>query len=208
MSAALKGWKKWLLLALGVINLALTFSKGAWIAVILAGMAALGLKNRKWLEKNWKKLVLVAGVILVTAAALFFFNLDKLDLKQSDWEHIAYPLETLEEIVRHPWGHGLGVYGPSSAKVEQLNTVDNWYLTVAGNLGVLGLGIFLAIWWLILRGLWARGGMAEVAFCASVGILGQIVFLDTLVESGMFSLLMLLIALGLRKNFMLSSEKL
>ncbi len=100
-----------------------------------------------------------------------------------------------------PIGYGLATIGPGSYYTDNSMIADNWYLLTAVNSGILGLLLFLIIWLIVVENLISRNEKySDVAILSSIAILVQILFLDTFAESGMYVLLMFLIALGLRKK--------
>ncbi len=64
--------------------------------------------------------------------------------------------DAVEDIVREPIGRGPGTAGPASIYLEdsEARVAENYYLQLGQEIGVIGLGIFLAIFVLLCKRLW------------------------------------------------------
>lgn len=173
-----KGHRIWLA-AICVIQLAgvaVTFSRGAWIGLAAGVLALLMVEYRRYLAP-----LIAAGVVAWFAMPKTFVN--RLTFAFSS-TYIAKSLAagrlyvwkiSLQQMAAHPWfGVGLGTFGGTSAVSFSYGRlwVDNFYLQLGAEGGLLLLVFFL---WVLLRaakGLVKGHGMAPDhytrALCAGV----------------------------------------
>lgn len=135
-----------------VVGLAVSFSRGAWLGFIVGLVALAVLSQRRLLAAMF-----VAGILAPLAAPTVFLN--RLTFAFSP-EYLAKSASTgrlfiwrvaIDRIIEHPWlGVGLGTFGGSTAALFAYGMpwVDNFYLQLAAEGGLVLLGAFL---WLLLR---------------------------------------------------------
>ncbi len=168
LSASVAGWARpaTLLLSAGVVA---SLSRGAWMGVALAGAVMLAVaspRSRRWLVAVAAALLLLA--LLGTAGALppliserlgivaeYFgpFDVRTVDLTGENWsvvERMAHWQAAWYMFLDHPWlGVGPGNYATVYERyylpgwLEPLGHAHNYYLNLAAESGVLGLGSFL-----------------------------------------------------------------
>jgi hypothetical protein len=170
----------------GLIDLYFSYSRGAWIglALSLLTLAALGFK--------WdKRLQLWAGgiicVLIVLAAGLFvglrnntsfqdaiFHTSTNSSIKvSSNQNHLSALKQGLSDAVHQPLGRGPGTAGPASVYNDHTVRIpENYFVQIAEEIGWLGLVVFLLIYWLVARWLYAarKNPLALGLFAALVGI--------------------------------------
>lgn len=140
--------------ALAAAALALTYVRGAWIALAVAAIviALLG-------RTRASRLMFGAGVVLVGAAlvvgpatpttAAFAERLQTFGTLETDTsatERVATPLQLLPEALTRPLGHGLGSAGEATrlGPESELVAPDNGYLSLLYQLGPAGVLLVLA----------------------------------------------------------------
>jgi O-antigen ligase len=95
-------------LALCAIGLVLSFSRGAWLAAVLASALLVLVNQGAHLlrQKPWLMLVAVSVGLIVAAGALLArgTNVGSLDARVLFWH------ESLTWLQQRPWGHGSGQF--------------------------------------------------------------------------------------------------
>ena len=93
------------------------------------------------------------------------------DVNSNDghWESLV---DGTERMIRQPFGAGVGSTGSPSLLGDTPLVIENYYLYVAHEVGWLGLGLFLALLFMILRRLWQLRSdwLALAVFASGVGI--------------------------------------
>jgi putative inorganic carbon (HCO3(-)) transporter len=133
-------------------GLAVTFSRGAWIGLLFGLIVLLILAYRRYVLPAL--LVGAVGVLALPSVVidrfLFLFSDTYLANAAIDGR-IARWIAAFDQTAAHPWfGMGLGTYGGSSAARFGLwaTWVDNYYLQMAAEGGLLLLAAFV---WLLAR---------------------------------------------------------
>lgn len=145
-------------LVLGAVSLAMlaclifTFSRGAWLAFLAAALTYGLLQNRRILA-----LILVGAILLpavsppVANRLQYTFSSKYIESSQHGGRFARWE-EALNRVTAHPvTGAGLGRFGGATAaryNIPGTFYVDNYYLKLAVETGLLGLGVFL---WLLLN---------------------------------------------------------
>jgi O-antigen ligase len=153
--APLRKEQRVLMLGVALVLLAgvgVTFSRGAWLAFVVGGLALAALAYRR----------LFAGLVLAVLAAPFVVPqpfLNRITFAFSE-QYIAKSLAagrllmwdvSLRRVINEPlFGSGLGTFGGTSAVLYGYHRlwVDNFYLQLAAEGGLLLLAAFL---WILLR---------------------------------------------------------
>ena len=183
------------LLVLGGLCLWFTFSRSAWLGYLLAVAVLFGLmgyqKKKLQLTKTHVFISLVA-LLLVTSTVVavrntYFvknvvFHADESTvLEDPNQLRTRFWQESAKGIVANPIGSGPGTAGLASIKNEKQGTIlnESYYLQIGTEIGVVGLGIFLAILALCCYRLWGmQGTVAAGLFASLVGL----VFTNALVH--------------------------
>lgn len=185
----------------GLLVLVLTFSRSAWIGLVLAiaVMAWAVLKNGRA-----RAIVLaVAGACgIITGGVMYglrndttfqniFFHtqVNSSVATTSNEGHLSGLQRGLKDIIDQPFGLGPGTAGPASVynAGHPTRIAENYFIQIAQESGLIGVGLFIAIQSVLAWQLWQRrrdaialgllGALAGVSF---VGLLSHVWADDTL----------------------------
>jgi hypothetical protein len=176
-------WKKGIVvgcLALcSLIALWISYSRSALVAAIVAVGLVLGITIARQLSKKvWVTFAigicaLVGGLIVgqnstFVSNVLLHENPTGGSAVSSNDGHIE-SLETgIDRMVYQPFGAGIGTTGSASLHGDSPVIIENQYLFIAHEAGWLGLGLFVALFGVIMRRLWnARQDWLSVGVLAS-----------------------------------------
>ena len=158
-------------LGLGAVAVVLTSSRSAWLGVLaaLVVMIAFSMRFRKLITGTlWAIIPLVAaGFIFLWAAVnvpslrLAVFHSSSTDFSLTEGsidKHWQASLTGIGQVWQEPLGHGVGTAGPASFYNENAapNLAENYYIQVAQETGLVGLGIFLLLLGTVAVKLWQR----------------------------------------------------
>lgn len=171
------------MLTLMIGALALTFSRGAAIGMILALVTILSIVTGQralfFLKKHW---LVVAVCLFIISSLLFmfrntyvfqnvFFHADQSTVLADPNElRVSLTQEAIDEIIDQPQGYGPGTAGLVSINNPQGGRLtENYYLQIAHEVGWLGVILFVTIFLLIMYRLFfmARKSPLAAALFAS-----------------------------------------
>jgi hypothetical protein len=169
-------------LATGAYALLATGSRSAWLGFGLSLLVLLiGLLPRGKLRWLWWTIppVLLAAALLVWVAtinpnlrlAVFHSRADRASLiSGSSEQHASAIVDNAKDALSHPLGQGPGAAGPASFyDPGGVQISEDYFIQVAQEVGLLGLGLFLAINILLVRRLFAlRGELLPSVLLASL----------------------------------------
>jgi O-antigen ligase len=196
LSGSLSSWQRvlaWCALATGALGLFFSYSKGSWlVAGILVGLSLIFMLRTRSRKAAFPALMLVA--IVLAATAVFWqkivIEIDERSYSSVSGREIAWG-GAIESIQENPFG--VGLFQGSSELVNhidpewyhdwgQLLAVDNYYLSVMLEAGVIGFILWTVMAILIFReGIGVariRGPSRSWALVALVGITA--IFLNSL----------------------------
>lgn len=136
--------------------LLLTFSRGAWIAFFLMVIYFIWMWNKKWLL-GIPVVVAITPFIMPANVINRFANLLDPTYYQmsSEYGRIAFWTEALMKIKENPiFGVGLGMFGdsvPLRHNIPFATWVDNHYIKLGAEIGIIGLIAFILIFFALLR---------------------------------------------------------
>ncbi len=154
-----RDWLAWASLSFGVVALVLSGSRSAWLGFgVMLVTLMLVLLPRAHIARSvkvWAVPVLVLAAAIGWAAttlpavrlAVFHSSPGDNSLNEgSDAKHWEAAAQGIADVVRHPWGSGPGSAGPASFyNTGPPNLSENYYVQVAQEAGLIGLGLFAAI---------------------------------------------------------------
>jgi O-Antigen ligase len=163
------------LLILASLALALTFSRGGWLQLLLSIAILIG---AKWLRDgiSWTALITAAAAVILFVACVVIPNpiSQRLSADDKGSMHSRVPLMHLawSMIAAHPV-LGVGAnnfaavmddYEGSEFRHEWLYTVHNEFLLVCSETGVLGFAAYIWIYFSIIRKAWSLWKTRDVFF--------------------------------------------
>lgn len=160
-------WQKLVGLLASAVALFFTYSRSAWLGTIVsAGLAVYWLKPKLFI----KKYLIIGGVGLLVLSIIGFtflrendrfentlFHTDEnsLSAESSNTSRSRALKNGLEDVISEPLGRGPGTAGPASVRNKQpARIAENYYLQIGQEVGLVGLGIFIAIQIYLALGLW------------------------------------------------------
>lgn len=165
-----KLWQQVALGVTGLLALAFSFSRSAWIGLALSVgfliyISAKTTRAKQVLVKAALALVVVlAGLVLILRHDTTFQNAifhtsehSKISVS-SNKGHESALKSGLRDLLREPLGRGPGTAGPASVynKPHHARIAENYYIQVGQEVGWLGVALFLTINYLIAKELWQR----------------------------------------------------
>ena len=167
------------LMATATTVLWVSYSRSA----LVAGAVAVGLVvllSYGWRLKRWLWLGLV-GLSIIVGGGLYIARESSfvshvllhddpalVSSINSNQGHISSLLNGSKRLVDQPLGAGIGSTGSASLLTDKPMIIENQYLFVAHEIGWLGLGLFMALFGLIMWRLWrSRDDWMSVALLAS-----------------------------------------
>lgn len=170
-------------IGLAFLTLFFTYSRSAWIGLTVAVMVFL------WRQANNEQrrgLVVAVGVGLVLAFSgiwllrdnnfvqntVFHSDETSQSAVSSNEQRLSSLKAASREIIQQSFGAGPGTAGPASFRNNQpARIAENYYLQIGQEVGLIGLGLFVAITILVGRQLLrSKALLAQVLFASLVGI--------------------------------------
>ena len=186
IAAGRRQWRLGLLLLGGLIVLAFSFSRSAWLAALVSA-AIIILVHPKL--KPWRPKILITGAVLIVLLAglaigfrhnqhlqnIVLHTQSQSAVKSTSDENHASALRTgLHDIIRQPLGRGPGTAGPASIYNNQpARIAEDYYVQVGQETGWLGLVLFLLINAGVGYLLWLRRAepLALALFASFIGLI-------------------------------------
>ena len=169
--------------AAGLIALAVSYSRSAWIGAVIAILVAGITKYHHVFNPRRIGLIAVAAVIVAVLAygtrnsyfvqnVIIHNNPTTGAAVDSNTGHIDSIKAGLEESLSHPLGSGVGSTGSASLFTDQPVVIENQFLFVAHEVGWPGIVLFVAILATVLTRLWRRRDdwMALAMFSSGIGL--------------------------------------
>ncbi|MDB5175734.1 MAG: hypothetical protein JWM81_592 [Candidatus Saccharibacteria bacterium] len=179
-----RNWQLWALLVASVIVLFFSRSRSALIGALLSTAVLLLLSLRSRVAKQ--RLAVAGGVIVVVVISLVlslrhnstYQNLvlhtqtGTTATTSSNDGHVAALKNGLHDVAHQPLGRGAGTAGPASIyNNHQSRIAENYFVQLAQEVGILGLGLFLVINAGIGYLLWLRR-TSPLALCLFTSLIG------------------------------------
>lgn len=145
-----------MLVSVGLIGLFLTFSRSAWLGSLLGAISYVLVWKISWVKENWLKLLGGLVIFSVLAEILFgdFFRMVIVKAESSSL-HVTLWMDGFRYWLDNFWlGGGIGSIGPSGRYIgNEVLIPESWFLQVAGQYGIVGLGLFVGWYGLVLQNL-------------------------------------------------------
>jgi len=188
------------MLSAGLVVLISTYSRSAYLGMVLAALTAVmlvihGRKSKQRLAIGLAALMLLAIVSLVVLRdndrfENTFFHTDETSrsVTSSNEQRTSALQSGLSDVWRQPFGGGPGTAGPASAHNNApARIAENYYLQIGQEVGWLGLGLFIAILVAVARRLFAlradplaRTMLASLVGISFIGLVSHVWADDTL----------------------------
>lgn len=191
--AAMRKFLPWVVAAVGVaavIALWFSYSRSAKIAAVVAVVVVAIVLYGKFINRSlWIALALAATVLIggvylardtpfVSVVILHEDPNEGNDVNSNEghWESLV---DGTNRMMRQPLGAGVGSTGSPSLLGKQPLIIENYYLYVAHEVGWVGLGVFVALFVVVLKRLWQRrrDWLALAALASGIGIAVASLFL-------------------------------
>ena len=159
-----------IVLALCLAALAFSFSRSAWLGVLVAMVSIIALQLRT--RQQWQRAGLVSlGGILVLGAIVIAFHSNRLMQNllfhtddtstvatSSNGQRSSALLNGARDVLHNPLGRGVGSAGPASVHntAAPASLSENYYLQIGQELGWFGLISYLAITFAVGFQLWLQ----------------------------------------------------
>jgi hypothetical protein len=183
----------WAALGASLVAVFLTGSRSAWLGAAVTIVACGALLLPRVHFKRWAKKAAIPAVLLVALIGWGAMNIPAIRLavfhsspgdsslnEGSNDKHWQATAQGIDDVVRHPGGNGPGSAGPASFYNKGgTNLSENYFVQIAQEVGVIGLGLFVAICILAIKAIVRRrSDLLSVALIASfVGLSVVNVFL-------------------------------
>ena len=188
------------ILGLALYNLLFTYSRSAWVGLVFLVIALAILLIKQGIHHKVSrevKLVLfaaLAALVMISGSIIYavgdsdvlqnivFHSTEASEAESSNVVRIAYWQDSLDFVWENPFGAGPGAAGPVSMRAGSANISENYYLQIASEVGLIGLGIFLSIVVMVLVRLWRyakRSPIAAAIMASFVGIVATNMFAHT-----------------------------
>lgn len=175
----------WILFVGAIICLIATHSRAAWLGAILA----IALTSLVILAPNLRRRFIIftgiAGVLALLALPLIISNGGPLQYfllhssvathdqtNLSDAQHAKSLEQGTTSTLKYPLGHGLGTAGPATFHAGNGNIIENFFLQVGYETGIVGLIIFVGAVGLLATSLLRQHSAHPLAIASASAIAG------------------------------------
>jgi len=169
--------------AASIVALWITYSRsalagaGITVAVVVAVVSRRLISRRVWIIGMTIVFTLAGGIIasrdhpIVTNVLLHENRNGGSDVSSNDG-HVSSVITATDKLLKQPFGGGIGSTGSASLMTDTPLIIENQYLFIAHEVGWLGLGLFLALFLLILVRLWRdrQDWLSLGVFASGVGL--------------------------------------
>lgn len=178
-------WTMCLLLVAGLAAMFLSYSRSAWIGLAVA-LAVLAWQRSPKPQLRQSLLLIFAGLLLMTASLTWglrnndwvqntiFHTDEKSQSSQSSNSARFNALQiAAQEVADQPMGAGPGTAGPASQRnqLARARIAENYYLQIGQEVGLIGLGLFVAINLLIGWQLWRqKNELSQILVASLIGL--------------------------------------
>lgn len=165
----------------------LTHSRSGWLGAIAMALALAftvlpRAKLRMWLKFGTIPVLAFVALLFwlattVPSLRLAIFHSGGNDPSESLFEgstgeHWQATWRGIQDIAAHPFGEGVGTAGPASFyNIHGADISENYFVQIGQEIGIIGIGLFLAICVLVARDLWEhRGVWPQALWVSFVGL--------------------------------------
>jgi hypothetical protein len=185
-----KAKRKFLLSLTAVLSLCallISFSRSAWIGVVVSTTIVLAVRYH---SRFTKQRVLLAGAIVLAIVVAVFFAANENRFVQNAIFHTddSSVVKTSSnnarssalssgavDVLTNPVGGGVGSAGPASFQSNgAVDIAENYFVQIGQETGWLGLGLFLSIIFVLAKSLW-QNRMSALSLACFASLMGLIV---------------------------------
>ena len=164
-----------ILFSIGIVAV-LTFSRSGILGLILFYIIYLTPKLSKKMLMGVIVSFCLAGVLLVSLKPELFIR------PESSFGHLSSFKNGIDFSLKSPlFGNGLATAGSASNFFENPVIPENWFLGIAGQLGIVGMALFIAIYYLICKNNFDQ--KQKELFAISLGLLVPLMLLHSFEDS-------------------------
>lgn len=163
-------WHRWALIGIltaSLVALWVSYSRSALVATLIGIVCVMGIKIApRMRRKHWATLVLGTLVLACVGWAVrdssFVHNVVLHDNPStgasvdSNTGHLSSLNDGFTRMLSQPFGAGVGSTGSASLLSDSGLIIENQYLMIAHEVGWLGLGLFIWLYYLVMAALWRR----------------------------------------------------
>lgn len=161
--------RSWVLGAITIMSLVTLFasqSRSGWlgVGVALAVFAWLKFPKQRKVFASLLLGLIVAGFLIIgifrnsdfIQNTVFHVDPGESTSINSSEAHWQASNKAVKDTIQHPLGQGPGSAGPASFYADQTKIAENYYLQIGQELGIVGLGLLLIIFWLVALNLYKQ----------------------------------------------------
>jgi hypothetical protein len=157
--ALARSWRSWwpmILVPLGIVTLFHTHSRAAWLGAAAAlTIVGVGRLPRQWRLRAIGGVAVLGALFIVSLPILIRDNSPLQDYllhgndsysqqRGSDYEHLASLQSGWLAVMTEPGGHGLGTAGPAVFHTGSGRIIENYYLQLGFETGLVGMLLFIS----------------------------------------------------------------
>jgi O-antigen ligase len=185
-------------IAAGMLALFLTFSRSSWLGFIFGLFLILVFILKKHFDYHTVIRFGVVGsfTVVLGLVAVILLQPEFVIRPMSSMEHLLKWQEGFMAFLQSPIiGQGVGTAGPASRMLAETALIpENWFLQVAVQYGLIGLGLFLGIYgWMLKKLFKSKDEIGMILFVVLASMLVPAMLLHVFEDSVMSYTLMLLI---------------
>jgi hypothetical protein len=178
-------WWQLGLFAAGLISLVWSFSRAAWAGALAAvAITAACELPAKWRRAaGWGSAMVLTGILLTLPVILsqhgqlqyliLHASVETHDQPNlSDQQHAASLRYGAASLLQEPLGHGLGTAGPATFRQGTPNIIENYYLQLGYEAGVVAILLFAGALVFIVWSLWRGRGPNPLSIPIAAALIG------------------------------------
>lgn len=179
-----RAWR-WLGVLGGLVVLFFSYSRSAWVGLVAAAATLRGITIKAF-NSSYRVIVIIVLLLALLGGGIFLTNKsdgaqrtlfhtsdESVAPSSSNADRLASMEAGVKNVVRQPLGRGPGTAGPASFRNDLPPRIaENYFLQIGQEVGLAGLGLFIAINVLIAKQLWRRRSeqLAKILLASLVAV--------------------------------------
>lgn len=178
-------WLKYGSLAGGLLVLYYTYSRSAWLGLILAILISLYLARNTRISRTWLvaglaglAVILIAGIVAVQSSQslqdTLFHTSNSSKNTSSNSVRLTAIKQGVSDVYHQPLGRGPGTAGPASFRNSghSARIAEDYFLQIGQEVGVLGVALLISIMAIVAYTLWQRryDPLARILLASMIGL--------------------------------------